>query len=140
MSSESLTIKQERFCQAYIETGNASEAYRRAYATENMKPETVWRTAKELLDTPKVTARIVAHQAAHAERHNVTVDSLTEELDQMIAMAMKNGQPAAGVSAIMGKAKIHGLLAEDRVNVRDPIRDMSDEEIDARIDELKGMD
>ena len=66
----------------------------------------------------------------------MTVDSLTEELDDMIAMATKNGQPAAGVSAIMGKAKIHGLLAEDRVNVRDPIRDMSDEELDARIDEL----
>lgn len=32
----SLTIKQEAFCQAYIETGNASEAYRTAYAADKM--------------------------------------------------------------------------------------------------------
>ena len=27
-----LTPKQEKFCQVFIETGNASEAYRQAYA------------------------------------------------------------------------------------------------------------
>jgi len=32
----SLTIKQEAFCQAYIETGNASEAYRTAYAADKI--------------------------------------------------------------------------------------------------------
>lgn len=36
-----LTPKQETFCLAYIETGNASEAYRQAYDAENMKPDTV---------------------------------------------------------------------------------------------------
>ncbi|MGL4546014.1 MAG: terminase small subunit, partial [Plesiomonas sp.] len=36
-----LTEKQEKFCKALIETGNQSEAYRRAYNTENMKPESV---------------------------------------------------------------------------------------------------
>ena len=53
-----LTVKQEKFCQSYIETGNASEAYRQAYSASKMKPETVNRTAKELLDHPKITARI----------------------------------------------------------------------------------
>lgn len=38
-----LTIKQEAFCQAYIETGNASEAYRTAYAADKMKPEAVFK-------------------------------------------------------------------------------------------------
>ena len=32
-----LTIKQEAFARAYVETGNASEAYRRAYNAENMQ-------------------------------------------------------------------------------------------------------
>ena len=36
----SLTPKQEAFCLAYMETGNASEAYRRAYDADNMKPAT----------------------------------------------------------------------------------------------------
>lgn len=53
-----LTQKQEAFCLAYIETGNASEAYRRAYNAANMKPETVNRKAKELLDNGKIAARL----------------------------------------------------------------------------------
>ena len=36
-----LTPKQENFCLAYLETSNASEAYRRAYDSENMKPESI---------------------------------------------------------------------------------------------------
>lgn len=53
-----LTPKQENFCLAYLETGNASEAYRRAYDCEEAKPETVNRAAKELLDNPKIAARL----------------------------------------------------------------------------------
>ena len=36
-----LTPKQETCGLAYIETGDASEAYRQAYDAENMKPDTV---------------------------------------------------------------------------------------------------
>ena len=53
-----LTPKQERFCLEYLKCGNASEAYRLSYNAENMKPETVNRTAKELLDNPKIAARL----------------------------------------------------------------------------------
>lgn len=54
----SLTPKQEKFCLAYIETGNASEAYRRSYSAENMKEATVQRKAFELLKDGKITAAI----------------------------------------------------------------------------------
>lgn len=53
-----LTIKQEAFCERYIETGNASEAYRQAYDAGKMKPATVNRTAKSLVDDPKIAARV----------------------------------------------------------------------------------
>jgi len=45
LMAEGSTQKQENFCLAYIECGNASEAYRRAYDAEYMKPETVRGTA-----------------------------------------------------------------------------------------------
>jgi phage terminase small subunit len=35
MMTDKLTPKQERFVQAYIETGNATEAYRQAYDAKN---------------------------------------------------------------------------------------------------------
>lgn len=53
-----LTQKQENFCLKYVETGNASEAYRHSYSAEKMKPETVWNKASRLLDQDKVRARV----------------------------------------------------------------------------------
>lgn len=82
-----LTPKQEAFCFAYIETGNASEAYRQAYETEDMKSETVHRKAKELMDNGKITARIEELKAEHAERHKLTVDDLLKELEEARILA-----------------------------------------------------
>lgn len=53
-----LTQKQESFCIAYIECGNASEAYRSAYNAENMKPETIHVKASELMANGKITERL----------------------------------------------------------------------------------
>ena len=54
-----LSIKQENFCNYYIECGNASEAYRRAYpSSENWADKTVWERASILLKNNKVLARV----------------------------------------------------------------------------------
>lgn len=107
----SLTQKQETFCQAYIETGNASEAYRTAYAADKMKPESVNRKAKELLDNGKIAARIAELQGEIKQRHNVTVDSLIKELEEarQSALTAETPQSSAAVAATMGKAKLTGL-------------------------------
>jgi len=106
-----LTIKQEAFCLAYVESGSASAAYRVAYNASKMKPATVNRTAKELLDTPKITARIKELQYNALERHNVTVDSLLLELEEarQVALSAETPQTSAAVGATMGKAKLMGL-------------------------------
>jgi hypothetical protein len=45
-----LTVKQEHFARTFVETGNASEAYRRAYDVgEDTKPKTIWECASKLL-------------------------------------------------------------------------------------------
>lgn len=53
-----LTPKQEKFCLSYLNTGSASEAYRSAYNVGSMKPATINRKAKEVLDNGKITARL----------------------------------------------------------------------------------
>lgn len=80
----SLTPKQERFCLAYLETGNASEAYRRAYDAENMKPSTIHSRAYELLDNSEIAARL-----EELNRSAVTsaVMSRTEALEKLSALA-----------------------------------------------------
>lgn len=104
-----LTPKQEAFCLAYIETGNASEAYRQAYETEDMKSETVHRKAKELMDNGKITARIEELKAEHSERHKLTVDDLLKELEEARLLAKEKENPNAMTQATMGKAKLLGL-------------------------------
>ncbi len=106
-----LTLKQEAFCQAYIETGNASEAYRTAYAADKMKTESVNRKAKELLDNGKIAARIADLQGEIKKRHNVTVDSLLNELEEarQAALGAETPQSSAAVAATLGKAKLVGL-------------------------------
>ena len=77
-----LTPKQEKFCQLYIELGNASEAYRQAYDSSRMKTETINTKAKELLKHGPITVRISELQDGHKERHGITVDDLIAELEE----------------------------------------------------------
>ena len=106
-----LTPKQEKFCQLYIELGNASEAYRQAYSCDKMKPESIHVNAAKLLENTKITLRISELQAEHRERHNLTVDDLIDELEEarQTALTAETPQCGAAVSATMGKAKLLGL-------------------------------
>lgn len=123
-----LTVKQEAFCLAYIETGNASEAYRRSYSAEKMKQEVVAIEASRLLDNPNVALRVAELQQSVVKRHEVTVDSLMLELEEarVAAMGASNPQSAAAVAATMGKAKLAGLLVdkiEAKVNNLSEVKD-----------------
>lgn len=106
-----LTAKQEAFCLAYMETGNASEAYRRSYDAGKMKPETVTKRASELLSNGEVTGRVAQLQQMAVTRHAITVDDLIAELEEARTLAAggEKPQPSAMVSATMGKAKLLGF-------------------------------
>lgn len=106
-----LTLKQEKFCMVYIETGNASEAYRQAYNCENMKEASINVNASKLLVDAKVALRLDELKNQHAQRHNITVDDLIKELEEARKAALKadNPQSSAAVAATMGKAKLLGF-------------------------------
>jgi len=103
-----LTQKRIKFCQAYIENGNASEAYRAVYSSENMLPESIHKEASRILAAPNVTQYVGELQAQHAKKHAVTIESLTKELEEARAMAAQTENASAMTGATMGKAKIHG--------------------------------
>ena len=75
-----LTAKQESACLKYLECGDKSEAYRHAYNTANMKPETINRSAYELFENPKITARMKELRSAIERRTEITVDRVLNEL------------------------------------------------------------
>lgn len=75
-----LTPKQEAFCRAYIETGNASEAYRRAYDAEAMKSTAIQSNAKNLLRRTPIARRVDELRANLNKRHEITIDRAMQEL------------------------------------------------------------
>jgi phage terminase small subunit len=109
-----LTPKQEAFALCYIETGNASEAYRRSYdVSPDTKPESIWVNASKLLADAKVSQRVKLLQEEARALAIVSVGTLTTELEEARLHAMKDDKGAsAAVSAVMGKAKLHGLLVD----------------------------
>ena len=53
-----LTVKQEKFVRAYVESGNATQAYIEAYSTKNMKQATINNNAYMLLNKSDIKASV----------------------------------------------------------------------------------
>ena len=75
-----LTIKQENFCNYYIESGNTSDAYRRAYSCEKMKDKQVWEESCKLLSNPKVAQRVKELQEEQKNKSDITKERILQEL------------------------------------------------------------
>lgn len=87
--AKNLTKKQEAFLAAYIETGNATEAYRRGYDCSRMKEATINRKALEVLNNGTVAARLKELRAAASASVTMTaIDVLKRWVD--IATANPN--------------------------------------------------
>lgn len=127
-----LTPKQEAFCHAYIETSNASEAYRRAYNAKNMQPDAIWVAACRLLKNSKVTLRVAELTERAVEKHETTVESIAQELDDAVTKAADAKQFGPVVAALMGKAKLYGLV----VNKHENVNELTDEQRERRIQQL----
>ena len=113
-TSPTLTAKQEAFCLVYLQTGNASEAYRTAFdVSPETKPESVWQAASHLMADIKVAARVRELREEAKNLALVSVGTLTDRLEEARLHAMKDDKGAsAAVSAVMGMAKLHGLLVD----------------------------
>jgi phage terminase small subunit len=136
MTGKKLTPKQEKFCKKYIETGNASEAYRHAYKAEKTKASVIHVKASEVLSNGNVTVRVKELQEMELLKHLDTVESIAKELNEARDMAIANNAPAVMVTASMSKAKLRGLLV-DKVEVAD-VTDHADL-LDKRISKVEQL-
>lgn len=137
MTDIKLTQKQETFCQAYIETGNASEAYRKAYDCSRTSDKVIWVKACELLKSGKVSVRVrelaSKVQKMQEEKFEITMEAITRMLLEDRTLARELGQSSAAVTALKTLAQIHGLVI-DRKEVGKPgdfaeLEDMSDADL-----------
>lgn len=103
-----LTARQSAFVTLYVETNDLADAY--LGAGYKAKDRTTASTlASALVKHTKVSASIAAFREKTAKVAQVTIASLTAELEEARKLAIECEQPAAATSAIMSKAKLHGL-------------------------------
>ena len=108
-NGKGLTPKQEAFAQAYVETGNATEAHQRAGYGASMSKKTRNEAASRLLASSKVRARVAELQAEHRKRHDYDIDKACSEYEEHRLGAVDTTQFAAANGATAGKARLHGL-------------------------------
>src|SRR4051794_29784235 len=118
-----LTQRQEAFCRELAKGRPASRAY--IDAGYNARGNAAEVNASRLLRKAQIRTRLAELQHRHAERVEVTVESLVRELEEASLRAMETRQVAAAVAASMGKAKLLGLIvdkAEIDATIRKPLR------------------
>jgi hypothetical protein len=97
----------------------------RAYALAGYRPH--HSNAYRLRENEGVMQYLGELAAQTMKRHEVTVDSLLTELEEARLNAKAAKQPSSEVSAVMGKAKLTGLLV-DRQEVKE-VSGMNQEEL-----------
>jgi len=111
--SKKLTQKQEELAQAYILCqGNQTEAYRTVHPDSKATTKSMWENASKVFRDSKVQARIQELQDMATERHLVTVETITKELEESYNMAKANDQAVAMTGSSVAKGKLHGLFVE----------------------------
>jgi len=83
--TKKLTPKQRKFAEEYVNTGNASEAYRRAYDVgPDTKLETIASKASHLLAEYNISTRVNELQKKEAESFQITRKEVAEGYFKMI--------------------------------------------------------
>lgn len=131
-----LTAKQEKFCQGVAKGLSYSDAYREAYNADNMKPETINRKAKELIDNGNITARLKELRGKIEEELKYSAKESFNKLKELQDKAEFNGNINAAIKAEELKGKLANLYKEKEQNVNVSVNVMPDVKIDGSEFEL----
>lgn len=107
-----LTANMEAFCVELAKTGNASEAYRKAYAAGSMKAETIAKRALELQQNGKITGRLAQLRAEVRKTSGITLEEHLRELRTLRQEARAAMQFSAAITAEVSRGKVSGLYDE----------------------------
>jgi phage terminase small subunit len=126
--------KHEAFAQAIAKGCRNREAY--TGAGYRVKSDAVAdAAAARLLADVRVASRVRELQAASAEEAIVTAVDLSEQLEEIRVKALAAGQMGAAAQAVMGRAKLHGLII-DKAEVKDVTPPLPAEQRQAEIHRL----
>jgi hypothetical protein len=147
-----LTPKMLAFCREYVKCQNQSEAYRRAYSSKDMKPNTITRMASTLMADPRISAMITSMKG---DADKVAAKELGLTREWVLSRLMNSAQMGLGETltpdganlaaanqalAALGKVDTIQLFVErSKVTVEKTFDEMSEAELDEFIAKRSGV-
>ena len=122
--------KQQKFVQEYLKDLNATQAAIRA----GYSKKTAYSIGQRLLKNVEVKAAVQTGQKKAAERAEVSVEYVITKLRQLAEDAMADGDRTNAIRSLELLGKHVGAFAEN-INLRGNLTNLSDEEIERRINE-----
>jgi phage terminase small subunit len=109
-----LTQKQRTFCDRYLEIGNASEAYRHAYAIGSMSDHAIRTEASRLLRNPNIALRLSTFNDKVETVAKLSFAQHMEELRELRDMAKAKGQMGAAIKAEELRGKLRRFYVDQK--------------------------
>lgn len=106
-----ITRQKKLFADVFMEHGDIG----RAAIAAGFRPNCARKVGAKLVDDKDVRRYIAVKESKGKTK--VTKESLTDELNAVIALAKESNQAPAMVGALKVKAQIHGFLKESEVSV-----------------------
>lgn len=147
-----LTPREEQFAVDVAAGMEPVKAYLKAY-TWNGKPEGAVTEAAKVLRRPQVAARLKELRDQYATRvveasrgapsetpaQAYGVAEAMAELDEALQVAKKEGQAAAMVRVVETRMRLYGLGISDAKNTKDALADMTPEDIQKALADVREM-
>ena len=106
-----LTPKREKFWRCIDAGMTQADAYRTAFDAKNMKPETIYKRASELMADREIKGRLAEAQAKLEQKALWTREMSVKALVQ----AYRDGNASAKVAAVKELNSMHGFNAPQKV-------------------------
>lgn len=135
-----MTPKQEAFAHAYVETGSAAEAYRRAYSCKpTTKAQTIASNANALLANTHIALRIQQLRAETAKRNAITRDDIVRMILEDREMAKTAGDASVSNTITMNLAKFIGEYVETKNVKASTVNHNIEERVSPTSEWIEGM-
>tara|TARA_Y100001938_G_C7889016_1_gene328838 strand:+ start:174 stop:653 length:480 start_codon:yes stop_codon:yes gene_type:complete len=105
-----LTMKQHRFVDEYINTGNASEAYRRSYDCKKSSNKTISIEATKLINSPNVALAVKREKERLSRSSRLGSKELEKRMIDIYDTSFNEGQYNVALNALNAIAKLNGLI------------------------------
>jgi len=107
-----LTMKQHKFVDEYINTGNASEAYRRAYDCKNSTNRTIQINASKLLSNTIVALAVKREKERINRASRLGSKDIEDNLYSIFERSLETDQLNTARACMMDIAKLNGLIIQ----------------------------